>query len=150
MDFWTLVPPAIISMVLSPIIAAKVAKWASRKSDWSARVDEVTRDLRALSEQVREYWSKPLGPEELVPISVSIRALYLDITEQLSALRERQDVVGFDSPKMQALHEEIFDIATGADFESPNRLVDPQRALEAAAKVDELRNEVNRCRAKLL
>ena len=150
MDVWSYVPPTIISAIVSAGVAWWTARRATRRSDWSARVDDVIKDIRTFTEDAVNYWSKSLPPADLMALSVVIKFRYHDITEQLSALRDREDIRAFGGADLERLHADVFDAATGGDFDSPARVVDTQRALQTAQKAIDLRNEIIRCRSKAL
>ncbi len=145
MDFWSVVTPTIISTTISTLTALHTVK----RTEWSARVDEVTKDIRQFSDDARRYWAAPLKPEEFLPLSVTIRARFFDINRQLEML-EAAPGRSFSAERVSLLWEQVFDVATGGDFESPNRVIDGQRATNAAAMADELRMKILDCRRRSL
>ncbi|MDQ7251022.1 hypothetical protein [Dongia sedimenti] len=109
------------------------------------RVDEVAKDLRQISDDARKYWSTELSAAELVPLSIAINTKFLDVSRQLGML-EKTPGRAFARQQVSVLLDQVLDEATGADFESPNRVIDPQRATNAAALADELRMTLLDCR----
>lgn len=147
-DLWSYVPPTLISTLISASVGYVTAKKASRKAEWSSRADDLGKDIRSLSEDVRRYWSSNLQPPELVALSVAIKTRLHDIGEQLHDIGYTHDLVPFRSEYLERLNDESWDLATGGDFESPNRAVDVQRAHDAALKLDEFRREVMICKQR--
>lgn len=148
--FWTYVPATLFSTAVSTCVAYRTGTKTVQRTELSARVDDLSKDLRELSNDVRSYWSDDLDPAKLQSLALAIKLNFHSVNEQLQALRGRPKLPAFRQDDLDMKCDRIFEVATDGDFDSPTRAVDIGRAIEAVKQVEILRRGLNYARLRSL
>lgn len=121
----------LLFLLIGAILAWMVAQYRISRSEELALINEHIKDIEKFSEAAQQYWLKtPADPNTEVELAGKVRAYHAATTLLYTRMTSVCRSASFDEYARQ--YSDLFGVATGGKFESPNRSSDPLRAIETA------------------
>jgi hypothetical protein len=121
-DIIKLAFPSVLSAILSALLSGYIiTRWRSRKDLVDKRIDDLCREIDALGELAREFWSRNFKAADQSTI-VNIKSKLL----RISRLRVLLEGLVSNSSKNELVESEQMFLReiSGGEFESPRRKLD--------------------------
>ncbi len=108
-------------------------------------IDDYLRDLGTIESLAVEYWSKNASAPEEKLLSARLRGA---LHSSSIFLEYSKNALGNDHPRFTDLDGEMYDAATGGDFDGADRVESYERIVRIATTASELRHLLRAARMK--